>query len=288
MATLLDGRALAARLKEQLKNEVANLKRTTGRVPVLRNVIVGEEHGSSTYANSQKKMAAQIGIDYDLVHLPLNTSQAEFGHYIEQLNKDTHVNGIMVHKPLPEHIKYQEVANYVDINKDVEGINVTNIGKLILGETHMIPCTPASVMEHVKSTGVSIRGKEVVIIGHSVIVGKPLSLLFLREMATVTICHVATSEAGNLPAHVGRADILVVAVGRAELVKGEWIKPGAIVIDVGINQVGDKIVGDVEFETAKERASYITPVPGGVGPVTVVLLMRNGIEAFKMQTLGTK
>ena len=189
----------------------------------------------------------------------------------------------MIHKPVPPQIDYRLVANYVDIAKDLEGINIANIGKMVLGETKLIPCTPASVMEHIKSTGVNLRGKEVVIVGHSEIVGKPLSLLLLGEYATVTVCHVATSEAGRLLEHVGRADILVVAVGKAELIKGEWIKKDATVIDVGINSVGDKIVGDVEFDAAVKRAAFITPVPGGVGPVTVVMLMRNGIEAFKLQ-----
>jgi methylenetetrahydrofolate dehydrogenase (NADP+)/methenyltetrahydrofolate cyclohydrolase len=154
---------------------------------------------------------------------------------------------------------------------------------MIVGKTKLIPCTPAAVMEHVRSTGIKLRGKEAVIVGHSEIVGKPLALLFLEQLLTVTVCHVATSEAGRLPEHVGRADVLVVAVGKPALIKGAWIKKGALVVDVGINSVDGKIVGDIEFEPARERAAYITPVPGGVGPVTVVMLMRNGIEAFKLQ-----
>jgi len=175
------------------------------------------------------------------------------------------------------------VANCVDTIKDVEGINVANIGKMILGDTKIVPCTPASVMEHIHSTGVDLRGKEAVIVGHSHIVGKPLSLLLLQEYATVTVCHIATSEVGRLEEHVGRADVLVVAVGRPAVIKGDWIKEGAVVIDVGINRQGDTVVGDVEFDAAQQRAAYITPVPGGVGPVTVVMLMRNGTEAYKMQ-----
>jgi methylenetetrahydrofolate dehydrogenase (NADP+)/methenyltetrahydrofolate cyclohydrolase len=190
----------------------------------------------------------------------------------------------MIHKPVPEQITYHEVANKVDIRKDLEGINIVNIGKILLGASKMIPCTPAAVMEHLYSTGVNLRGKEVVIVGASEIVGKPLALLLLRELATVTICHIATSEAGKLVGHVGRADILVVAVGKPGVIKGEWIKNNAIVIDVGINQVDNKIIGDVEFESAQKKASFITPVPGGVGPVTVTMLMRNAIEAYKLQT----
>jgi len=282
-ATILSGKQLAQNLKDALKAEVVALKEKTGCVPRMANVMIGHNHGACAYANSQKKVAEYIGIEYDLAALPEDISEEDFIGCLQKLNADPSVNGIMIHKPIPEHIDYGRVANFVDTDKDLEGINVANIGKMLLGETRIIPCTPASVMEHIKSTGIDLRGKEAVIVGHSVIVGKPLSLLLLEQFATVTICHIATSEAGRLPEHVGRADVLVVAVGRPSVIKGEWIKPGAIVIDVGINRVDDKIVGDVEFEQAKEKASFITPVPGGVGPVTVVMLMRNGIEAFKAQ-----
>jgi len=283
MTQILDGKKLAQKLKDNLRQEVAQLKKQTGRVPTLKNVIVGDDHGSCAYANSQKKVAEYIGIDYELETLPKDITQSEFEKIIKHLNMDQMVNGIMIHKPLPAHFNYGEAANYVDTVKDLEGINVANIGRMILGETRIIPCTPASVMEHLKSTEVDLRGKEVVVVGHSTIVGKPLSLLLLRQMATVTVCHVATSEAGNLSEHVNRADIVIVAVGQPSLIKGRWIKEGAIVIDVGINRVDGKIVGDVEFGAASQKASFITPVPGGVGPVTVVMLMRNGIEAFKVQ-----
>ncbi len=283
-AKLLDGKSLAAQIKEKLKREVDQLRASTGQVPRLVNIMLGNDHGSCAYANSQKRVAEQIGIQYELVTLPHNISQQDLIDHIKRFNRDEHIHGIMIHKPVPTHIQYRVVANYVDITKDLEGINVANIGKLIVQETKLIPCTPAAVMEHLHSTRVPLRGKEVVIVGHSEIVGKPLNLLLLEEYATVTVCHIATSEAGKLMEHVRRADVLVVAVGKPALIKGEWIKQGAIVIDVGINQVGDKIVGDVEFEVAQKKASYITPVPGGVGPVTVVMLMRNGIEAFKLQT----
>ncbi len=282
-AKILDGRTLANKIREKLSAEVQTIKKSTGKVPRFVNIVLGDSHSACSYANSQKKTAKQIGIDYKLISFPVATSQDELIAYVQRLNQDSAVNGIMIHKPLPSHIDYRIVANYVDVNKDLEGINVTNIGKMILGETTIIPCTPAAVMEHIKSTGISLRGKEAVIIGHSEIVGKPLSLLLLGEYATVTVCHIATSEAGKLIEHVQKADILVVAAGKASLVKGEWIKKGAVVIDVGINQVGDAVKGDVEFETAQKVASYITPVPGGVGPVTVVMLMKNGIEAFKIQ-----
>ncbi len=281
-AHLLDGRILAQRIKDNLKKEVAELKIKTGHVPRLINVMIGQDKSACAYANSQKKVAEYIGIQYELLNLPLDVKQDMLREKIRELNQDPKVNGIMIHKPVPAQINYREVANGVDTFKDLEGINVANIGKMILGETKMIPCTPAAVMEHIHSTSLNLRGKEAVIVGHSEIVGKPLSLLLLREYATVTVCHIATSEVGKLIEHVARAEILVVAVGKPGLIKGEWIKKGAIVIDVGINLVENKIVGDVEFETAQTRASFITPVPGGVGPVTVVMLMRNGVEAFKL------
>jgi len=282
-ARILDGKTLAAKICAQLKSEVEQLKQQTGAIPYLKNVIIGKDPGSCAYANSQKRVAEKIGIQYDLVTLPFETTQDELASYIEKLNADTSVHGIMIHKPVPEHIDYKPLANAIDIKKDLEGINVANIGKMLLGDTQLIPCTPAAVMAHIESTGIDLRGKEAVIVGHSEIVGKPLSLLLLERYATVTVCHVATSQAGKLAGHVARADVLVVAVGKANLIKGEWIKEGAVVIDVGINPVGDKILGDVEFDSAKNKAAYITPVPGGVGPVTVVMLMKNGVEAYKLQ-----
>lgn len=283
-AQILDGKILAQKLKEILKKQVQGLKEQTGCVPRLINVMIGEDPGSCAYANSQKRVAEYIGIQYELLNLSWNVAQGDLCESIKKLNADKTVNGIMIHKPLPERIHYREIANFVDMTKDLEGINVANIGKMILGETKMIPCTPAAVMEHLKSAGIRLRGKEAVIVGHSEIVGKPLSLLLLREYATVTVCHVATSEAGKLADHVRQADVLVVAAGKPSLIQGEWIKEDAVVIDVGINKVGNGIVGDVEFKEAQKRASFITPVPGGVGPVTVVMLMRNGIEAFCQQT----
>ena len=282
-AKILDGKLLAQDLKDILKGEVAVLKTQTGFVPCLVNVMIGENHGACAYAKSQKKVAEYIGIDYELETLQEDVSKEDFSECIKRLNGDEAVNGIMIHKPIPRHIEYNDVAQYVDTDKDLEGINVTNIGKMLVGETRIIPCTPASVMEHIKSTGIDLYGKETVIVGHSVIVGKPLSLLLLEQFATVTVCHIATSEAGRLEEHVRRADVVVVAVGKPSVIKGDWIKEGAVVIDVGINQVNDKIVGDVEFNAACQKAAFITPVPGGVGPVTVVMLMRNGIEAFKVQ-----
>jgi len=282
-AEILDGKALRSRILKGLTHQVASLKQKYQATPYMINIMVGQNSSSCAYAKSQERIAQDIGIKYECLRLPEDTSLSEIISHIHRLNDNGDVNGIMIHKPFPQNIDYQAVANEIDMRKDLEGINVANIGRILLGADQMIPCTPAAVMEHIHSIGKKLYGKEAVIIGASEIVGKPLALLLLREMATVTVCHIATSDVGHLKDHIKRAEILIVAVGKAGLVKGEDIKEGAIVIDVGINKVGDSIVGDVEYEKAFERAGYITPVPGGVGPVTVVMLMRNVIEAFKMQ-----
>jgi methylenetetrahydrofolate dehydrogenase (NADP+)/methenyltetrahydrofolate cyclohydrolase len=282
-AQLLDGKILASAIKENLKMQVISLEQVRGCVPHVVNIAMGEHHAMCAYANAQIKLAQDIGIDYKLDVLPEDISQEQLIEHIHKLNQDPSVHGIMVHKPVPTHIDHHTVANHIEVMKDLEGVNVVNIGKMLLGKTHLIPCTPAAVMAHIDSTGISLRGKEAVIVGHSEIVGKPLSLLLLARMATVTVCHIATSEAGKLAEHVSRADVLIVAVGKPELIKGDWIKKGAVVIDVGINQVGAKVVGDVESSSVQTKASFLTPVPGGVGPVTVVMLMKNAIEAFRLQ-----
>ena len=280
-AKLLDGKVLAARAKDSLKKEVEDLKKKTGKAPSLVNIMIGDDAGAGAYAASQKKTAEYIGISYRLISLPSGTSEAEVLKQIEGLNKDASVHGVMIHQPVPPKIRYESIINSLKPAKDIEGMGTSNLGKILLGEAKIFPCTPAAVMEHIKSTGEKLRGKEAVVVGRSEIVGKPVSFLLLQESATVTICHSGTSDAGKLIEHVKRADIVVAAVGKPEFVKGDWIKKGAIVVDVGINKVGDQLVGDVEFERAKENAAYITPVPGGVGPVTVCMLMKNCLEAFK-------
>lgn len=282
-AQLLDGKILAAAIKEKLKMQVASLKKARGAIPHVVNIAIGEDHAASAYAKAQIKAAEDIGINYRLETLPFDVSQKKILDRINQLNADPSVNGIMVQKPLPLSFDYHLIANCIDIVKDLEGVNVANIGKMLLGKTHLIPCTPAAVMALIDSVGINLRGKEAVVVGHSEIVGKPLALLLLEKLATVTVCHIATSEAGKLIEHVSKADILIVAAGKPQLIKGDWIKNGSVVIDVGINQVDDKIVGDVEFDAAKAKASHITPVPGGVGPVTVMMLMKNAVEAFRLQ-----
>ena len=283
MPHILDGKILAEKLKASLKAEVESLKRQHGSVPRLVSILVSDDPAAGAYANSQKRVAEHIGIAYDLKIFPAGASTQVLAGEILKFNTDQKVDGVMLLKPLPETLNYQELVNLIAVSKDVEGVNIANIGNLVMGDFHIVPCTPASAMAHITSTGVSLSGKEAVVIGRSEIVGKPLSLLLLKENATVTICHSGTSKAGKLEEHVRRADIVVAAVGKPAFVKGAWIKPGAIVIDVGINTVGDKIVGDVEFEEAAKKAAFITPVPGGVGPMTVVMLMKNVVEAFKLQ-----
>ena len=279
MAKLLEGKPIAEKIKEEIKNEIKAL----GKRPVLVSVQVGENAGAEAYAKSQKKTADNLGIDYQFHKLGEDTTEKTLCEFIQKLNADKSVNGIIVQMPLPAQIDYKKISNFISPEKDVEGMHPANMGKIVFGKAKILPCTPAAVMELLTSCCPDVYGKEVVIVGHSEIVGKPLALLLLEKFATVTVCHIGTSKAGKLEEHVRRAEILIVAVGKAGLIKGEWIKEGAVVIDVGINRVGDKIVGDVEFESASQRACCITPVPGGVGPLTVTMLMRNVVEAAKAQ-----
>jgi methylenetetrahydrofolate dehydrogenase (NADP+) / methenyltetrahydrofolate cyclohydrolase len=279
LARLLEGKPIAERIKEEIRQAVASMNKK----PVLASVLVGDNAGAEAYVKSQGKCADSLGIEYRFHKLPSDTDEASFIEFIQKLNCDKSVNGIIVQMPLPQQIDCKKTSCYICPEKDVEGMHPANIGKILFGKAKILPCTPAAVMELLNSTGIDLYGKEVVIVGHSEIVGKPLTLLLLEKFATVTVCHIGTSKANKLEEHVKGAEVLIVAVGKAGLIKGEWIKEGAIVIDVGINRVDDKIVGDVEFEAAEKRASWITPVPGGVGPLTVTMLMRNLIEAVKLQ-----
>ena len=279
MAKLLEGKPVAERIKEEIRQRVLSLKLK----PILASIQVGENAGAASYVKSQAKTAEALGIEYQLHKLGDDVHESHLIDFIQKLDTNKSVNGIIIQMPLPAQIDYKKISQFVRPEKDVEGMHPANIGKIVFGKAAILPCTPAAVVELLKETGVDLYGKEVVIVGHSEIVGKPLALLLLDKFATVTVCHIGTSKAGKLEEHVKRAEVLIVAVGKAGLIKGEWIKEGAIVIDVGINRVEDKIVGDVEFEAAEKRASYITPVPGGVGPLTVTMLMRNLVEAAKSQ-----
>ena len=284
MAKLLEGKPVAEKIKEALRKRVFSLKIK----PALASIIVGDNPSSQSYVNSQARAAQEVGVEYQLHKIPSSATESHLLDFIQKLNLNKSINGIIVQSPLPEHISYRKAVSFIDINKDVEGMHPANIGKILLGEGGIIPCTASAVMELISVSGIGLYGKEVVIVGHSEIVGKPLALLLLREMATVTVCHIGTSESGRLKEHVNRAEVLVVSAGIPGLIKGAWIKEKAVVIDVGISRVKDKIVGDVEFESADKRASYITPVPGGVGPLTVAMLMRNLIEASVIQQSGIK
>lgn len=279
MAKLLEGKLLAEKLKEEIKESVRSLKFK----PVLASIMVGENAGAQAYVRQQKKAAENLGIDYQLHLLEANTQESALIGFVNKLNIDKSVNGIIIQMPLPAQIDYKKISQFILPEKDIEGMHPANIGKVLFAKAKIVPCTAAAVMELINSTAVDLYGKEVVVVGHSEIVGKPLALLLLEKFATVTVCHIGTSKAGKLEEHVKRAEVLIVAVGSAGLIKGEWIKDGAIVIDVGINRVDDKIVGDVDFVAAEKRAAFITPVPGGVGPLTVTMLMRNLAEAAKLQ-----
>ncbi|MBM3249348.1 MAG: bifunctional 5,10-methylenetetrahydrofolate dehydrogenase/5,10-methenyltetrahydrofolate cyclohydrolase [Candidatus Omnitrophica bacterium] len=279
MAKLLEGKPIAEKIKEELKAEVAGMKKK----PVLVSIMVGENAGAEAYVKQQKKNAENLSIDYQFQKLGADTSEAALIETIQKMNADSSVNGVIIQMPLPPQIDYKKISQFISPDKDIEGMHPVNIGKIVFGKAKLIPCTAQAVMELLQATGVDLYGKEVVVVGHSEIVGKPLALLLLERFATTTVCHIGTSKAGKLEEHVRRAEVLIVAVGKAGLIKGEWVREGAIVIDVGINRVEDKIVGDVEHEEAFKRASIITPVPGGVGPLTVTMLMRNLIQAAKLQ-----
>jgi len=276
MGTVLDGKAIAERIKHDLKRELASLTQKP-RLTILSFLTPASE----LYLKAQELQAESLGIETNGSDcMPLDITQAEVERVIQRLNADPAVHGIFVHQPMPPQIDPQRVSASIDPRKDIEGIHPQNSARRFFAKARIGSCTALAVMELIESTGVGLAGKEAVVVGHSEIVGRPVSMLLLDKLATTTVCHVATKQ---LEHHVNRADVLVVAVGQPHLIKGAWIKPGAIVIDVGINVVNGRVVGDVEFEPAKQRAAYISPVPGGVGPVTVMMVMKNTVEAFKLQ-----
>ena len=280
---VLNGKKLAIRIKSELKSEVEALKEK-GISPGLAVIIVGNDPASRVYVNSKKKACEEIGIQSFEYALDEDVSEKELIELIHKLNNDNKVNGILVQLPLPRQIDEDKVINSIDPKKDVDAFHPVNEGKLMTGNPVFLPCTPAGVMELIKESGIDITGKECVVIGRSNIVGKPMGILLLSQNGTVTICH---SKTVNIEEKIKNADIIVAAVGIPEFVKGNFIKPGAIVIDVGINRLENKkLVGDVEFKTAKEVASAITPVPGGVGPMTIAMLMKNTVKAAIFQKEG--
>lgn len=281
-AQIIDGKAIAAKVRERIGSTVATLKQQ-GVTPGLAVVLVGDDPASRVYVGMKKKMCVELGM-YSADHeLPASTTEAELLGLIGQLNADQRVHGILVQLPLPEHIDTDKVLEAISPDKDADGFHPYNVGRLAIGKPTFQPCTPYGVMVMLDEIGFDLKGKEVVVVGRSNIVGKPVALMCLSRHATVTICHSRTRDLADV---VRRADVVIAAVGKAEMVKGDWIKPGAVVIDVGINRVGEKkLVGDVEYAAAAERASAITPVPGGVGPMTIAMLLQNTLESAQ-RTVG--
>lgn len=277
-AQLLEGKGLAEKIRVEVGGRAAALA-ARGVTPCLAALQVGEDPASAVYLKSQRNSCSRAGIDYRLVTLPAGVDQAGLAEALAQLNADPAVSGVILQMPLPGHLDARAAQALIAPDKDVEGLNPANLGRLVLGRPRFVPCTAGGIMELLATVEVDLYGREAVVVGHSEIVGKPLALLLLSRFATVTVCHIATGERGSLPAHVGRAEVLIVAVGRAGLIRGDWVREGAVVVDVGINRVGGRLVGDVEFDRARERAAWITPVPGGVGPLTVALLLRNTVSA---------
>ncbi len=280
MAQLIDGKAIAAQIKEELKEQVAALKEQ-GREVSLAVIQVGEDKASSVYVNNKKKACEYIGIRSLSYHLPEEVSEEELLKLINTLNQDDAVNGILVQLPVPKHIDEDRVIKAIDPKKDVDGFHPQSVGALSIGQPGFVSCTPAGIIELLKRSNVEITGKECVVVGRSNIVGKPMALLLLRENGTVTVCH---SKTADLRAVTKRADILVVAIGKPQFIDETYVKEGAVVIDVGIHRdENNRLCGDVNFDRVKDVAEKITPVPGGVGPMTICMLMHNVVKAEEMQ-----
>ena len=287
-ATIIDGKAIAAEIREGVRQSAARLQAEHGLVPGLATVLVGENPASETYVRMKRKMCEELGIRSFGHELPADASQAEVEGLVRDLNANPDVHGILVQLPLPGHLDEEAVLNAIDISKDVDGFHPLNIGRLAMKgrEPLFIPCTPYGVIVLLKKAGIPISGANAVVVGRSNIVGLPVALLLIKENATVTVCH---SRTRDLAGELRRADIVVAAIGRAEMITGDMLKPGAAVIDVGTNSKPDptkksgyRLVGDVDFESAKEVAGAITPVPGGVGPMTIAMLMQNTLRGAEL------
>ncbi len=283
MAKLIDGKEISAQVKAEVAAAVKELH-GNGISVGLAVVIVGDNSASRVYVNNKKKACAEAGILSEEYALPEQTTQQELLALLDKLNADKGINGILVQLPLPGHIDEKTIINAIAPHKDVDAFHPANVGKIMIGDYDFLPCTPAGIIELLDKSGVDLTGKECVVIGRSNIVGKPMSMLLLHRNATVTICH---SRTRDLAAVTRRADVLVVAIGRAKFVTSEMVKPGAVVIDVGMNRdENGKLCGDVEFDTVSETAGMITPVPGGVGPMTIATLLKNTVSAAKLQNGG--
>ena len=279
MGQIIDGKALSAAIKDEVRAEVPALERQYGRKPCLCVIIVGENPASQVYVRNKVKAAEYVGIDSQKIELPVETSEEALLSRIAALNADPHVDGILVQLPLPRHIDEEKVIDAIAREKDVDGFHPGNVAGLWLGKDCIVPCTPAGILRLIDSTGVSLSGKQAVVVGRSNIVGKPVAKLLLDRNATVTVAHSRTADLGAV---TRQADVLVVAVGRADLITGDMVKPGAVVIDVGMNRNAEgKLCGDVDFASCEPVAGWITPVPGGVGPMTIAMLMVNTLHCFQ-------
>ena len=278
MAKIIDGKELAKKIRLDLKEDVAELKKN-GVNPKLAVIMVGDDKASKVYVKNKSKACEEIGIDYEEFLMDESTSMEELLELIENLNNRKDIHGILLQSPIPKHLDINKAFNKIDFRKDVDGFNPINVGKLSIGEECFISCTPFGVVKMLEEYDIKTEGKNVVIIGRSNIVGKPLIQCMLKKNATVTVCHSRTKDLKNI---VSRADIVIAALGKAKFVTQDMVKDGAVIIDVGINRTEDgKLVGDVDFENVEKKASYITPVPGGVGPMTIAMLMTNVVKAAK-------
>ncbi len=275
---LIDGKKVSAEIRSRLTKETAELKNKTDRAPGLATVLVGEDPASAVYVRNKNKICKEVGFQSFEQNLPAETTETQLLGLIKELNENDAVNGILVQLPLPSHIDSEKILLSIDPKKDVDGFHPINVGKLAIGTALLTPCTPTGIIALLDYYGIEISGKHAVVLGRSNIVGKPVANLLLQRHATVTICH---SKTTNLKQVTHQADILIAAVGRAHFVNSDMVKEGAVVIDVGINRVNGKLTGDVDFDPVAEKAGFITPVPGGVGPMTIALLMENTLKAFK-------
>jgi methylenetetrahydrofolate dehydrogenase (NADP+) / methenyltetrahydrofolate cyclohydrolase len=276
-AKILDGKALASQLKSELASQIQKLEKKHHRKPHLVSVLFGEDAAALSYAISQQKTAESLGIRYELMKLDHRTTPLQFLELMKPYRDDPDFHGVFFNKPIPSQLK-DDLDIAIGSDKDIEGMHPVHVADLFLGQSYITPCTPAAALALLKSSGVNLAGQKAVVVGRSEIVGKPMALLLLKENMTVTICH---SKTRDLKEELSRADVIIAAIGKPLFIKGDWIKPGAIVIDVGINEKDGKIVGDVDFDSCKDKAAFISPVPGGVGPVTSVMLMKNLVELYQ-------
>ena len=276
-AKIIDGKAISLSCRNKIAQDTENFKKTYGYAPGLSVIIVGEDPASKVYVRNKKLGCEQVGFNSSVYELPENTTREELNALIDKLNADDSVHGILVQLPLPKHLDSEEVIARISPEKDVDAFHESNVGRIMIGNYSFLPCTPAGVMELLRASEIEISGKECVVVGRSNIVGKPMAMLLLQANGTVTICHSRTKDLAEV---TRRADILVVAIGKADFITADMVKEGAVVIDVGMNRRADgKLTGDVDYATVSEKASYITPVPGGVGPMTITMLLKNTLTA---------